>query len=26
MPTPLRLGQDRAGREETDKHLFDPPG
>jgi hypothetical protein len=26
MPTPLRLGEGRAGRKETDKHLFDPPG
>jgi hypothetical protein len=26
MPTPLRLGEGRAGREETDKHLFRSAG
>jgi hypothetical protein len=26
MPTPLRLGECRAGREETDKHLFRSAG
>jgi len=26
MPTPLRLGEGRAGREETDKHLIRSAG
>jgi hypothetical protein len=26
MPTPLRLGEGRAGREEADKHLFRSTG
>jgi hypothetical protein len=26
MPIRLRYGEGRAGREETNKHLFDPPG
>jgi hypothetical protein len=26
MPIPLRLGEGRAGREETDKHLFRSAG
>ena len=26
MPTPLRLGEGRAGREETDKHLYRSAG
>jgi hypothetical protein len=26
MPTRLLTGEGRANKEETDKHLFDPPG